>query len=119
MIAIVYNLLFLMDPHESWFEKYLRSPYFETKNFKQEATKEELTSGKGCSYLAPLFEEAYSYSIIEEPNYSKMVYLLKKELIQSYCVPDKYYSFLQPNIYFYGFVVLLLRRFHFRINSPG
>ena len=94
VIAIVYNLLFLMDPTESWFEKYMQVPYLDTIKFKLKATNEELCSGQRCSCMVPLFEEAYSYSINEKPNYGKMVHLLKKELIKIYCVPDKIFSFL-------------------------
>lgn len=98
-----------MDPTESWFEKYMQVPYLDTIKFKLEATNEELCSGKRCSCMVPLFEEAYSYSINEKPNYGKMVHLLKKELIKIYCVPDKIFSFLQADIKFYGFVILQAR----------
>ena len=37
-IAIVYNLLFLMDPETSWFEKYMHLPYKETIKYKIEAS---------------------------------------------------------------------------------
>lgn len=98
-----------MDPTESWFEKYMQVPYLDTIKFKLKATNEELCSGQRCSCMVPLFEEAYSYSINEKPNYGKMVHLLKKELIKIYCVPDKIFSFLQADIKFYGFVILQAR----------
>lgn len=94
VISIVYNLLFLMNATTSWFDKYGDEPYLTTLKFKLEASKEELCE---CKALAPLYEEAYSYTIDEKPNYGKMRFLLEKELIGSYCVPDQIYSFLQHN----------------------
>ena len=81
-------------------------PYNEAVKFKLEATKEELCGGKRCACLVPLFDEAYSYALNEEPNYGKMIHILKKELILIHCVPDKIFSFLQADIRFYGFVLL-------------
>jgi hypothetical protein len=54
----------------------------------------------------PLYEEAYSYGLNEKPNYNKMRHMLRVELLKVHCLPDKVFSFLQPSIKFYGFIIL-------------
>lgn len=70
-----------MDPLDSWFQKFMKVPYKETIKFKLQASVEDLTSGKRCSVLVPIFKEAYSYALNEVPNYSKLIHLLERELI--------------------------------------
>jgi hypothetical protein len=106
VISIVYNLLFLMDPTNSWFEKFMTVPYKETIKFKLAATSDELCGGERCGCLKDVYNEAYSYALNEEPNYGKMIHILKKELMLIHCVPDRIFSFLQADVKFYGFVIM-------------
>lgn len=106
VISIMYNLLFLMDPTHSWFAKFMTVPYKEAIKFKLAATNEEMCGGQRCGCLLPVYEEAYSYALNEEPNYGKMVHLLRKELMNIHCVPDRILSCLQADVKFYGYVVL-------------
>ena len=48
-------------------------------DFKLSATPAQFC--KGCVYLTPVLEEAYSYDYGETPNYNKLNFLLKKILL--------------------------------------
>jgi hypothetical protein len=84
----------------------MTAPYKETIKFKLAATSDELCGGERCGCLKDVYKEAYSYALNEVPNYGKMIHILKKELMQIYCVPDRVFSFLQSDAKFYGFVLM-------------
>jgi len=91
VIAIVYNLLFLMDSQDSWFATKLNTEYSELVEFRLKADASEICGGNRCEALIPLYEEVYSYGLNEKPNYGKLKFLLEMELVDSFCKPDKFY----------------------------
>jgi hypothetical protein len=55
--------------------------------------------------LTSLFEEAMSYEFNEKPNYRKLIFLLSKELFDIGVVPDKCFTWIANNRYFYGILL--------------
>jgi len=50
-----------------------------------------------CNHLLSFAEEIYSLKFAEKPNYSKLRFLLKKELLDLDQVPDKKYDWNQEH----------------------
>jgi len=105
VIAIVYNLLFLMDSKTSWFEHKIECSMDHIIKFKRNSPSHVICGGMRCSMLIPLYEEVYSIGFKEVPNYAKLRFLLAKQLMGIHCAPDNIYSFLQTDFKFIGFVM--------------
>ena len=65
VIAIVYNLLFLMDSQDSWFATKLDTPYTEVVDFRLKADAKEICGGNCCDIFIPLYKEVYGYGLNE------------------------------------------------------
>ena len=50
-----------------------------------------------CNHLLGFAEEVYSITFSEKPNYNKLKFLLKKELLDLEKVPDKKYDWNQDH----------------------
>jgi hypothetical protein len=50
-----------------------------------------------CNHLLAFAEEIYSIKFSEKPNYNKLNFLLKKELLDLEKVPDKKYDWNEAN----------------------
>ncbi len=50
-----------------------------------------------CNHLLAFAEEIYSIAFSEKPNYNKLKFLLKKELLDLEKVPDKKYDWNQEH----------------------
>ena len=46
-----------------------------------------------------------SYEFNEKPNYRKLIFLLSKELFDIGIIPDKCYTWIASNRYFYGILL--------------
>ena len=94
-----------MDSKTSWFATKVELPVQELVDWKLNADSKEICGGTRCGALKPLYEEVYKYKVNDVPNYSKCRFMLQIELMNCFCKPDKYYSFLQRKINFVGFVI--------------
>ena len=73
------------------------------KNFKLKATVQEICDQK-C--ILEFTKEAHSYTFDEKPNYKKLIFLLTKELFKINVLPDKHYTWIASNKFFYGILPL-------------
>jgi hypothetical protein len=44
--------------------------------------------------LVPVLKEAYSYEFKDKPNYGVLKFLLEKQIMELYGLPDTHYSWL-------------------------
>lgn len=100
----MYNLIYLLNPKDSWMYKFLETedPFAEMRDFKQKATPEDICAGERCSCIIELCQEAYSYDYDAKPRYGVLKFILENELIKLNVIPDKKYSFLQQQNNFIG-----------------
>ena len=64
------------------------------KMFKCNSSAKEFTMGARTSFLEPLLEEAYSYTFEEKPNYGKLIFMMKKIILDFGFIPDNRFFFL-------------------------
>jgi hypothetical protein len=68
-------------------------------NYKLITEPSEICRDPRAKVLLPLFEEAYSYGYDERPLYNKLMFLLEEALINTNCIPDRFFSWFQPNMF--------------------
>ena len=97
IIMIVYNMIYLLNPYNSWMYRFLRTgdPINDMMKFKAKASAEEICEGERCECILDLCKEAYSYDFEEAPRYGVLKFILEQELLKLEVIPDKNYSFLQ------------------------
>ena len=108
IISILYNLIYLMNPH-----KFKMGEIFQSENFIQsfkDMRDYKLKSSplKICSEtqrtkcLLNFCKEAYSYGFSDAPQYGVLRFLLETEIIRLSCIPDNIYSWNQKVYGFHG-----------------
>lgn len=82
-------------------KKYINSEdsFQQMKYFKLNATPEQLCEPIN---LLDFCNEALSYEFDERPRYGKLRFLLETQLFKIGVLPDKYYTWVKENKYFFG-----------------
>jgi len=70
-------------------------PIEQMREFKANASPEEICAGDRCDCITALCAEAYSYQYDAMPRYGVLKFILENELLKLNIIPDKIYSFLQ------------------------
>ena len=65
-------------------------------DYKLQKTPAQICSDEEAQYLIPLLEEAYSYGYTDEPRYGILISMMELMLIESHCIPDKYFTWFNP-----------------------
>ena len=56
-----------------------------------------MCDSRRAKFLAPVMAEAYKLEYDEEPQYGKLIFILKSALLNLSCIPDRYFSWFQDH----------------------